>query len=137
MSTPAQEISARITPPRKGSVFAITLDATARAYDITGLDIGGFTPSQDADKRSEVMLTIQAMAADCYFYFHSATDTAMDKTAAVAASAATAAYVATHCFVVPQNQERTYTIDRSIDKFLVVQGSGAGIVRISATSVAV
>jgi hypothetical protein len=136
MGSPAEEQTARILPPRKSHIFAITTDTTARAYDISGLELGNYTPEADLKRRNEVMLTVQAEGADLYLYFHTATDTAMDKTAAVAASAATAAYVATHCAYIPVGNERTYTIDRSIDKFIVVQGSAAGKARIFATSAA-
>lgn len=128
MSYFAEEQAANFTPPRKSNCYAITLDTTARAYDISTLAANGIVP--DEDRRFEVYITVQAETADLYVYFHTATDSALDRTAAVAAGSATAAYVATHCAYIPAGQERSYRIDRSIDKFLIVQGSAAGKCRV-------
>lgn len=128
MSYFAEEQAANFTPPRKSNIYAITLDTTARAYNIASLAANGIVP--DEDRRFEVYVTIQAETADLFLYFHTATDSALDRTAAVAAGSATAAYVATHAAMIPAGQERSYRIDRSIDKFLIVQGSAAGICRL-------
>lgn len=128
-----QEQAARITPPRKNTVLAITLDTNVRAYDITGLSIGGFTPDAGAARHGHVFVTIQAQTADAFFYFHTATDSALSTTDAISAGAA-AVYGATHCLRIPAGEERTYFLDRSKDKFLVVKGSAAGVLRLFASS---
>ncbi len=129
----ASERAARITPPRKNYVLAITTDANVRAYDISSLSMGGQTPSGGGGQRHEVYLTIQAETTDVFFYFHTATDSALSTTDAISAGG-TAAYAATHSARIPAGQERTYMLDRSLDKFLVIKSTGAGICRIFAAS---
>jgi len=123
-------------PPRKGAVLAITVDSTARAYNISKIALGGYTPEASLAKRAEVYLWMQAQTNDVFFYFHSATDNALDDTAATSAGSADAAFVATHCAVLEAGESPVkFRINRSLDKFLIVKAaSTSGILRVWAAS---
>lgn len=136
MATVAEELAAYTTPPRASLVWAVTLDTTFRAYNLIPLAMGGFTPEADGKRRGEVFVTIQAQTADVFFYF-SATDTAAsaNSTTAQSAASADAAYGAnTMTAYIPAGQERSYVLNRSLDKYLIVKGSAAGILRMFASS---
>jgi hypothetical protein len=135
VGTIAEEQGAGLLPPRKSNTWAVTVDSTARAYDISKLAIGGFTPEASLAKRQQVVLYMQAQTNDVFFYFHSATDSALSDTAAQSAGAADAAFVATHCAVIKAGSAEVFRIDRTIDKFLVVKAaSTSGILRVWAYS---
>ena len=120
-----------ITPPRRGAVLAITTDTTSRPYDLTLLTMGGVPYSGTVSQH--IFLTIQAETADVYYFFHSATDSSMSKTAALAAGGS-AAYANTHCAYLQAGQSVTHRIHLSVDKWIEVQGSGSGICRLFASS---
>jgi hypothetical protein len=128
MSNIASVLCDRITPPV--SIWAQTLDATSRAYDITGLTANGRT--YNANETDRVWVTIQADGADCYFAFDAASRTIAEGTAVAAGG--TPAYADTSCFLIEDGQERSYEITRNKHKFLMLKGSGAGTARISFTS---
>lgn len=121
-------------PPRKGAVWAVTVDSTARAYDISKCALGGYTP--EAGKRAEVYVYLQAQTQDVFFFFDDATDSGLDDTAAQAATAADLAFVATHCAVLEAgNPPLKLRINRALDKFLIVKAaSTSGILRMWAAS---
>jgi hypothetical protein len=133
MGTFGQE---QCAPPRKGAVWAVTVDSTARAYDISKAALGGFTPEATQSRRAEVYLYLQAETNDVFFYFHSATDTALSDTAAQAATAADLGFVATHCAILEAGSAPLKVrINRAVDKFLVVKAaSTAGVLRMWAGS---
>lgn len=136
MTSRAQELAAYATPPRASAVLAITLDTTFRAYLLTSLAMGGFTPEADGKRRGEVYVTIHAETADAFLYF-AATDVAAtaSRTTALAAGSATAAYgTDTMTWRIPAGETQSFLINRSLDKYLIVSGSAAGILRMYGSS---
>lgn len=123
-------------PPRKGAVWAVDVDSTARAYDISKAALGGFTPEASAGRRAEVYLYLQAQTNDVFFYFHSATDSALSDTAAQSAGAADLAFVATHAALLEAGSAPIkIRINRALDKFIVLKAaSTAGVLRMWAGS---
>lgn len=130
MGTIAEEHVADVSPPRRSAVLAITLDATARAYDLTALDIGGFSPS--GGRRNEVFVTIFADGADIFFYFAADNTVTLDTTAIAAGGAV--AYSNVYAAKIATGTSLRMRIARDKDKFLHVKGSGAGTMRIWASS---
>lgn len=133
MGTFGQE---QCAPPRKGAVWAVTVDSTARAYDISKAALGGFTPEARQGRRAEVYLYLQAETNDVYFYFHSATDNALDDTAKQTATTADLGFVATHAAILEAgNPPIKLRINRALDKFLILKAtSTAGVLRMWAGS---
>ena len=136
MGSTAEEQYANITPPRRGSVWAVAVDSTARVYDISKLALGGYTPEGSKARRNEVFLYLQAETNDVYFYFDSATGTALDDTAKQTATTADAAFAATYGAILEAGGPPLgLRIDRSIDKFIVLKAtSTAGVLRMWAAS---
>ena len=135
MASVAEEQGSGLTPPRKNAVWVVNVDSTARAYDISKLALGGYTPEAALRKSNQVVLLMHADTVDVFFYFHSATDSALSDTAAQTATAADAAFAATYCAVLKAGTSEVFRIDRSLDKFLVVKAaSTAGLLRVQAYS---
>lgn len=134
MGSIAEDQAARIVPPRNASCCAITVSTTARTYSLLTLTLGGFKPEVELNRRNEVYLTIQPETADLYFYFSNQASNSMDKAQAIAENTPIV-LDALYAAYIPAGQERSYTIDRSIDQFIVLQGSMPGKVRIFASSV--
>lgn len=124
---------ANAVPPRKGAILALTLDATARAYSISGLKLGGFTPSPANAQSNYVYLQLQADGADCYVQFASDNTVTLNDATAIAAGDPLA-FANAHCQKIPSGSTVGVRIDRKIDTHLHVKGSGAGTLRINATS---
>lgn len=129
-------------PPRRGAVIALTVDSTARAYDLQDLTLANVKPEAQLKRRHELVLWLQAETADVYFYFASGSvDTVVttdvddvSDTAAVSAGSALA-FANTYCGVIPKGAPIPFAIDRSIDRFIVVKAaSSSGILRIWAGS---
>lgn len=120
-----------IVPPRRGAVCAITVDTTARSYDISALDLGKAYDSQNAD--GGVYITMQAESTTVYFYFCDTSAVGLDETAAVAAGG-TAAFANTYGAMLPQSACIDTRIVRAQDKYLVVKGAAAGKIRLWASS---
>jgi len=125
-SDEALQQAADFLPPRRGAVLAITLDTTARPYDISGLTADGVS---SLERGHDVYITIQAEGADVFYYFSSATASDLSKTAAITAGAA-AAYDNTHPARIVVDQQAHHRLNRAVDKWLILQGSAAGIARL-------
>jgi len=135
MGSIAEAQDANITPPRRGAVLAIDVDSTARAYNISALALGGYTPEADLDRRNEVFLYLQAETSDVFFYFHSATASDLDDTAKITAGGAVAFANTYGAVLEAGNPPLKLRIDRSLDKFLIVKAAVAsGILRVWAAS---
>lgn len=130
MGTIAERYLADLRPPRRGAVLAITLDATARAYDLTALDIGGAAPS--VGRRNEVAVVVTAEGADIFLYFAADNTVTLDTTAIAAGGAV--AYSNVHAAKIATGTSLRMRISRDKDKYLHVKGSGAGTMRIWASS---
>lgn len=121
-----------VLPPREGKIIALTLDATARAYDLKVLELGGASYKTDL-KGQRVYLTMQAETADCFFLFCSDGTTSLNQATAIAAGSALA-YNDAYCARLPANTAIDVHIDKDTDRYLVVKGSAAGVLRFWASS---
>lgn len=131
MGTTAEQHLAANWPPRRGSILAITVDSTARPYDLTGLAIGqAEAPEQDINRRLETFLMLQAETNDVYFYFDSATGSSLADGTTIGAGSALA-YASAYCAVLKAgNQPLKVRIDRAIDKFIILKAaSTSGVLR--------
>lgn len=137
MSSVGERIAARVLPPRRGSVAALTVDATARAYALGSIAMGGYTPEAAASLRNEVYVTLQADGAAIYYYFSTSNTADLDPTAAVAAGG-TLAYANAHGAVIEDGTSAQVVVDRSRDEYIVVRtASGSSTLRLYASSEAV
>jgi hypothetical protein len=125
-------------PPRRGKVFALTVDSTARAYDLLAVDLAGFTPSNSQREQSHVVLYMQAETNDVYFYFAegeagAVVTTDVDDISDTAAIAAGGALTPANTYagvLKAGNGPLPVRIDRSVDRFLVVKAaSTSGVLR--------
>lgn len=136
MASVAEEQIASLTPPRRLAVWAVAVDSTARAYDLSKITIGGYTPEASGKKRANVVLYLQAETNDVYFYFDSATGSALANATTQSAAAADVLMDTAHCAVLKAgNPPIQVRIDRTIDKFIQVKAaSTAGVLRMWACS---
>jgi len=118
----ALQQEANVLPPRRGQCLALTVDTTARAYDISGLALGGHTPPGSNSGPSYVFVTMQAITQDVWLHFHSASATDLDNAAVITAGSALA-YANTYGYRIPAGGERRFRLNRAVDKFLVVETS--------------
>ena len=134
MGSNAEAQAANVQPPRRGQIFAVSVSATATAYNLGGLAMSGATPEASAARRNELYIAIQADGGAIYYYFHSATASDLDDTAKASVGGAVA-YANTYGVLLPASAVHEIRIDRSRDKFLVLKtASGTAIARIWATS---
>lgn len=126
-----------LRPPRKGTVLTIAVDSTARAYDLSALDIGndGTAPISPGDRPRSVMLFMTADTNDVYFYFDSVSSAVLDNTAVVAAGGSPVYSTAFCALLKAANLPTYFRINRQTDRFLVVKtATAAGNLRIWAAS---
>jgi hypothetical protein len=135
MTTNAQNQSANVRPPRRGKCLVLTVDATVQCYAINALDIGGLTPNAENKQGQNVFIRIISEGDALWFYFSDEVATDLDKTAALA-EGGTPAYSNTYAGgYIPSGGMVELRINRSQDKYLVVQSGATGAkVRISASS---
>jgi hypothetical protein len=133
MSQMAEEQAANVLPPRRGEVLALAVDATARPYALSGLTLAGKVP-EGAGSRFELYVTVQAVTADVWLHFASATASDLDPAAALAAGSALA-FANTYGWRVPSGTEQSFRLDRATDKFLVCRtSSGTATLLLRASS---
>lgn len=125
----AQGQEANRMPPRVGSILAITLDTTSRRYDLGAVALGG----KDIVAKGELFVSLISTVA-FYIATNSTNAGTVDETAALAAGGTVSAFTTNGAWLVPANTEVRLRLDRVQDRYLVVKGSGAGIVRIYASS---
>jgi len=113
-------MAANFTPPRRGDTLALAVDATARAYDMGSLSIGGYTPDAGLSRKCEVIVTLQARGARVFFHTSSTNAASLDDTAAVAAGG-TLAYANTYGAWIEDGGQVSLTFDRRKDRYLVVK----------------
>jgi hypothetical protein len=141
----AQDQFAECMAPRRGAVFAVEVDTTCRAYDLKALELGGYTPTESGRNPVHVTLWMQAETEDVYFYFAdgevgtvAGTDVDdIDTTAKLAAGSAIASANTYGARLVANNGPLPIRINRAVDRFLVVRGDAAAILRFWAASTAV
>lgn len=137
MGTTAEVQAAAILPPRRGAVWAVTVDSTARAYDLSALALGGSAAPEAAGTRSKhIVLFLQAETNDVYFYFDSATGNSLADGTTQAATAAAVAMATAHAAILEAgNPPLRVRIDRSVDKFIQLKAaSTSGVLRMWAAS---
>ncbi len=128
MTLPVDQ-AANITPPRRGATIALGVDATARAYDMNALALGGFTPNDANSIQSFVYLTLQADGGDVFFYFTDATHADLDDGAQITAGTALS-FANTHCAKIKADALHEVRINRHVDRWLVVKcSSGTATLR--------
>lgn len=110
-------------PPRRGAVQVITVDPTARPYDLSGLDMNGGKVT--GVQQQYVFLSLQAVGGDVFFYFSPATASDLDDTAATAAGGAVG-YANTHAWKLVSGTTMRVRIERQKDKFLILKAVAAG-----------
>src|SRR6516162_2435691 len=115
MSDNAVRQANNVVPPRHGSVAALSVDATARSYDLTALTLGGNAFGQQWPE--EVYLTLQADGSDVYLLFHSASASDLDNTQSVSAGG-TLAFANTYAAKLPAGGAVDFRIRRNVDKFI-------------------
>jgi len=125
----AQGQAANRMAPRVGKILAITLDTTSRRYDLGALSLGG----QAIVAKGELFVSLISTVA-FYVATNSSDAGTVDETAALAAGGTVSAFTTNGAWLVPANTEVRLRLDRVQDRYLVVKGSGAGIVRIYASS---
>lgn len=126
---------AQSQPPRRGAVIALTVDSTARAYDLTGLALGGKTPEGAGTASMDVVLWMQAETNDVFFHFHSASATDLNDATVIAVGASLAFNAAYGACLEAGASPIKVRINRAIDKFLVVKAaSTSGTLRFWACS---
>lgn len=139
MASVAEEQVASLTPPRRGQVWAVAVDSTARAYDLSKIALGSGAVAPEAGgakRRAYVVMYLQAETNDVYFYFDSATGSSLANATTQAATAADVLMDAAHCAVLKAgNPPIRVRIDRTIDKFIQVKAATtAGVLRMWACS---
>ena len=121
-------------PPRRGKVIAMTLDVTAREYDLNAVEFGGLLQSTRAGQENHVCLRFEAIGTNLWLYFCD-TSQAVDLDPAILIAAGGAvAFDVKAPGLVPSGQYRDYWIDRRFDRYLTFRGAAAGSVRIHAVT---
>lgn len=125
-----------VLPPRRGAVWAVAVDSTARAYDMTKLAFAGATTDAVAAKPQHVFLYLQAETNDVYFYFDNVTGTALADTGKQAATAGAVVFDDSYAAVLKAgNPPLRVRINRAQDKFIQLKAtSTAGVLRMWASS---
>lgn len=102
------------------------VDASARAYDITGLGMGSTTPGGGHVEQGEVHVTLQAEGGDLYYYFDKVTGSNLNPGMEIAAGGS-AAYQDGMCAkLVEALPPQRVCINRNTDQFIQVRAVGPG-----------
>lgn len=127
MADYVSELANYVIPPRRSQVIVLTLDTTARAYDMQSLTYGRSRTPGTAGwvNPDRVYLRLQAITANIYFYFANDNTVTLDKTATIAAGSALA-NANTYADFIPAGTFVDVCISRDLDKYLHIQGSAAG-----------
>jgi len=137
MGSTAEEQNSALLPPRRGAVWSVVVDSTARAYSLGAMALGGSPAPEAAGTRAQhIDLYLQAETNDVFFFFDSAVGTGLSDTAKQTATAAAAAFDDTYCAILKAgNAPIKVRIDRSLDKFIQVKAaSTSGVLRMWACS---
>ncbi len=125
-----------VLPPRRSMGFALTVDATARVYDLNVLDWGG-TPYRKGEVGQELFLRFhnQTTSAVSLFFRTQSVDTADMNDATVISVGAALSLQATFCEELPPGAFAEVRIDRNEDKYLSVKtASSTATLRVSLAS---
>ncbi len=126
MTDRAQTQAANVVPPRRGLVWAQAVDVTARPYNIALLPFGGKAIC-NANQVDHIYLTLQADGGDVYYYFDSATGSALlDTTTNAAGTPLTATTMsAAMAAKVPSGSSVDVRIERNLDSWICVKTSAS------------
>lgn len=132
----AEHQIAECLPPRRGAVWSLTVDSTARNYDLSALAIDGVAPDGAGDRPRTLAVWMQAETNDVFFHFSPDAQTDLSDTTAQAASSAAAAYATTYgAMLKAGNLPTVFRINRTTDRYLVVKAaSTSGKLRLWAAS---
>lgn len=120
--------SANIIPPRTNGGSAFTLENTSRRKDFGGVDIFG----KSVTKGGSLFLTF---VADVKWWFRmSSTDTGTVSETAIDAATDPITLQANWGVEVQPGQPIDVRVDRVVDRYMIVKGSGAGTMRWWASS---
>lgn len=129
------EQSAELRPPRRGEVIALTVDTTARAYDLGSLNLGGDSVVVNTDRPRSVVIWMQCETADVYLHFSDGSNTDLNPATVIAAGGAIAFANAYGSVLKSGTQSVGYRINRTQDRYLVVRTSaGTATLRFWAAS---
>lgn len=117
MYSEAMHSYSNYTPPRRGACFALGVDVTARPYDLTQVDFGGFVVGEKKT-RQRCFLELTALTADVWIYFDTATSNDLNP-AAVLAPGSALTYVTTQGMRIAAGTTVRWRIDRQQDKFMI------------------
>lgn len=119
---------ANVQPPVQGKIIAITLDAISRIKDLGSLALGDAA----VERGGAMYLTMQADVA--WFYkFNDQNAGTVDEAAADAAAAAIT-FQANACARAAAGEVVRVRINRKNHRYLLVKGSGAGVLRMWVSS---
>ena len=119
-----------VQPPVAGSVLVLTLDTTSREYDLRAVKFANLEPGV----AGRTYLLVHAEGADAFLAFSSESGATVSETAAESAGATLTGFTTNGCARIPSGSERDYIIERNEHRYLIVKGSGAGKLRLHASS---
>jgi|SRR6185369_14764733 len=122
--------AARVRPPRRGQVAALEVDGTARAYDLTGLSIGG----ADETTSVHVFLALQADGGAIYYYFADSDETVDLDESDVISAGDPLVWSNAQCAMIANGAVHELMIERNKDVFLVVKTTSSATLRVFAAS---
>lgn len=123
-----------VVPARRSLILPFTLSTTARVYDMRSMLFGRLAaPDTAAINGDKVFLRLQAVTAVVFYYFAPDDTAALDRTAAISDGGAVAV-ATTYGDQIAAGSWVDVCIDRSVDKYLHVQGSAAGTLIVRASS---
>jgi hypothetical protein len=122
-----------IQPARRGQGVAIAVDATARPYDITGINWNSVKYNADS-QNSWLYLDLQNDGTSTiYYYFDTVTSSDMAE-GTIQAAGATLAQVNAVPKAIPTGVTVPVRIKRDVDKWLVLKSSATSTLRIFPSS---
>lgn len=124
MGTFVEDQAANVQPPRRGECFALSVDNTARPYDMTAIAFGGVATEAGNSRRDETFVSLRALTADIYIHFSQTTQSDLDLTAVLAVGSALS-YPTTHGYIIPVGTEMRVRLDRARDRFMIVKTAAA------------
>lgn len=114
--------NANLLPPRRGNGAALTVDTTARVYDLRALAFNGQAYKANVDEA--LFLDLQNDGTNPIYYYFSSSNTVDLNEATVTAAGGTLALANAVPKVLRAAQDAPVEIERDIDQFLIVKSTG-------------
>lgn len=124
-----------VVPPRVSQGFALSVDSTARAYDMTVLSWGG-SPYKQGHVGQCAFLRLHndtGSASTLWFCMQPNSTVTLNQTTTIAA-AGTLSLQTTFCEELPPGAYAEVRIDREVDKYLCVKATSTATLRVSLAS---